>query len=65
MSSILKEEIERTKTILKWKSKVQYKKNTPYISLIKHLAPNLKKGELIGCKLVMEKDRLKVVIGLD
>tara|TARA_Y100000310_G_scaffold248650_1_gene254562 strand:+ start:22972 stop:23145 length:174 start_codon:yes stop_codon:yes gene_type:complete len=53
------------KTILSWKSKVQYKKGTPYISLIKHLSSNLKKGDEIDCKLVMKNDRLKVVIGLD
>lgn len=55
------------KEILNWKSRVQYKKNTPYISLIKHLSRrySLQKGNLIDCKLVLEKEKLKVVIEID
>jgi len=55
------------KEILNWKSKVQYKKNTPYISLIKHLSNNysLKKGNIIDCKLILEKEKLKVVIEIE
>ena len=42
------------KTILKWTSKVQYRKGTPYLSLIKHLGQEhiLSKGNDILCKLV-------------
>ena len=52
------------KTILGWTSKVQYKKGTPYISLIKHLRDSLIKGEEIECKLIVDGEKLKVVIEL-
>ena len=54
------------KTILQWKSKVQYKKNTPYIYFIRHLSqnPKLRKGNEVNCKLVLSNDKLKVVVEL-
>ena len=56
-----------SKTILAWTSKVQYRKNTPYVSLIKHLGKQhlLSRGNEIECKLVMEEGRLMVVIELE
>ena len=62
-----KEETDRNKTIITWKSKVQYKRSTPYISLIKHLSqrPVLRRGNEVECKLVMEDKKLSVIISLD
>jgi len=56
-----------SKTILQWTSKVQYKKSTPYVSLIKHLARQhaLAKGNELICKLMMINGKLKVVIDID
>jgi len=58
---------EGIKTILQWTSRVQYKKSTPYISLIKHLSQqnSLAKGNEIVCKLMMINGKLKVVIDVD
>ena len=55
------------KTILQWKSKVQYKKNTPYIYFIRHLSqnPKLRKGNEVDCRLILKDDKLKVVVDLD
>lgn len=55
------------KTILKWTSKVQYRKGTPYLSLIKHLGKEhvLSKGNDIECQLVLQEGKLKVVIELE
>tara|TARA_Y100000034_G_scaffold100740_1_gene124527 strand:+ start:293 stop:490 length:198 start_codon:yes stop_codon:yes gene_type:complete len=58
-------ELASTRTLLSWKSKVQYKKGTPYISLIKHLGLNLKKGSEVECKLNLEKEKLRVVVELE
>ncbi|MFA6461955.1 MAG: hypothetical protein WCV90_06855 [Candidatus Woesearchaeota archaeon] len=56
-----------TKTILQWKSKVQYKKGTPYIALIRHLSQQhaMAMGNELSCKLIVEEDKLKVVIDLE
>lgn len=58
---------EGVKTILQWTSKVQYKKSTPYISLIKHLSQqqSLAKGNEIVCNLMMIGGKLKVVIDVE
>ncbi|MBU0470143.1 MAG: hypothetical protein KJ984_01580 [Nanoarchaeota archaeon] len=55
------------KTILEWKSKVQYRKGTPYVSLIKHLGKEhvLSKGNDVDCQLVLLDGKLKVVIELE
>ena len=55
------------KNILSWKSKVQYRKCTPYLSLIKHLSNiyTLQKGSEVECKLVMIENKLKVIIDLE
>jgi hypothetical protein len=55
------------KTILQWTSKVQYRKSTPYVSLIKHLGKmhNLSKNNEIECKLVMNDGKLRVIIDLE
>ncbi|MBU1976607.1 MAG: hypothetical protein KKA62_01495 [Nanoarchaeota archaeon] len=55
------------KTILEWKSKVQYRKGTPYVSLIKHLKENhiLSKGNDVDCQLVLLDGKLKVIIDLE
>lgn len=55
------------KTILRWISKVQYRKGTPYLSLIKHLGKEhiLSKGNDIECQLVLLDGKLKVVIELE
>ena len=55
------------KTILRWVSKVQYRKGTPYLSLIKHLSNEhvLSKGNEIMCQLVLLDGKLKVVIELE
>jgi hypothetical protein len=55
------------KTILQWTSKVQYNKGTPSISLIKHLSQqySMSKGNNLVCKLVIEKEKLKVVVELE
>jgi hypothetical protein len=54
----------KEKTIIKWKSKVQYKKNLPYIHLIKHLSHkfSLAKGNEVTCELVMIKENLEIRI---
>lgn len=56
-----------SKTILAWTSKVQYRKSTPYVSLIKQLGKQhcLGKGNEIECKLIMEEGKLMVVIELE
>lgn len=55
------------KTILHWTSKVQYKKGTPYIALLKSLSQNLSlcKGNEITCELVLINGKLKVIINLE
>ena len=53
------------KEILNWKSKIQYRKGTPYISLIKHLSKRLEKGKDIECKLMIINNEIKVVIDVD
>ncbi|HLC71723.1 MAG TPA: hypothetical protein VJI32_06950 [Candidatus Nanoarchaeia archaeon] len=55
------------KTILKWTSKVQYRKGTPYVSLIKHLGKEhaLSKGNSIECQLALLEGKLKVIIALE
>jgi len=53
------------KTILQWTSKVQYKKGTPFISMIRHLSQHLYKGTEIECKLVMVEGKLRVVVELE
>ncbi|MFA4886971.1 MAG: hypothetical protein WC595_02055 [Candidatus Nanoarchaeia archaeon] len=55
------------KTILEWTSKVQYKKSTPYISLVKILSQKstLKKGNKVICKLVILENKLSVLIDVE
>lgn len=51
------------KEILNLKSKVQYKHGIPFIYFIKHLSKrHLRKGEEIECKLVMNNNKLNIVI---
>jgi hypothetical protein len=55
------------KTILQWTSKVQYKRGTPFISMIRHLSQqySMSKGSDVICKLVMEEGKLRVVVELE
>ena len=55
------------KEIISWKSKVQYRKATPYLSLIKSLGKKhvLARGNEIECKLVMSEGKLQIVIELE
>jgi hypothetical protein len=53
------------KTILQWTSKVQYKRGTPFISMIRHLKQHMYKGNEINCKLVMAEGKLKVMVELE
>jgi len=55
------------KEILSWTSKVQYRKATPYLSLIKYLGKKhvLAKGNEIECKLIDFKGKLKIMIDLE
>ncbi len=52
------------KNILKWSSKIQRKKGTPYIALHKDIA-QLKFLEKVNVKLVIEENTLKIEIPLD
>jgi len=56
-----------SKTILAWTSKVQYKKNMPYVYLLKHLSQHhvLSKGNEVTCKLVLVEEKLSVIIELE
>ena len=55
------------KEIISWKSKVQYRKATPYLSLIKSLGKKhvLARGNEIECRLVITGGKLQVVIELE
>ena len=55
------------KPILNWTSKIQIKKGTPMISLIKHIREmqNLYKGKVLHCYLYNEEKRVYVKIYLD
>jgi len=66
IAHLLRKDKTMSQTILQWTSRVQYKKGTPYIGLIKHLSHrySLTKGNPIVCKLVQDEKKLKVEIEL-
>ena len=57
----------QTNPILEWKCKVQYKKNLPYVYLLKNLSHkySLRKGNEITCKLAIIEGKLTVLIELE
>ena len=55
------------KTIMSWTSKVQFKKCTPYIALIKQIGKqyNICKGNEVNCHLIIHNGKLKVMIDVE
>ena len=53
--------------LLNWTSKVQIKKGTPLIAMIKHLtnAQRLYKGKELHCTLCLEENRVIIKVYLD
>lgn len=48
--------------VLAWTSKVQYKRSTPYIALIKHLRDRIPKGSVVSCELCVDDDEVYVKV---
>ena len=48
--------------VLAWNSKVQYKRSTPYIGLIKHLRERLPKGSTVLCTLCIDDNEVYVKV---
>ena len=51
--------------VLSWQSKVQYKRSTPYIALIKHLRGRLPKGSQVDCELCVDDDEVYVKVRVE
>ena len=51
--------------VLAWKSKVQYKRSTPYIALIKQLRSTFPKGSDVECELCVDDDEVYVKVKVE